>query len=175
MCCEPCTKLGMNWEERILRLHWTVHAVVHTQHFINKHNVKCKPYGPWGHYLGQCTPKLITLSLRRLQRACGAPAARRKRSLWDGLLGSMGDGLWEAHWNAVWSLRTFPTQCVLQIVHASGAGRMPAPSLSRVSNHMADHRGVGDTDKEDWFGSLGLPPPHPLVRPVPTPTIKLEL
>ena len=42
-----------------------VHAVVHTRHFINKHNVKCKPYGPWGHFLGQCTLKLITLSLRR--------------------------------------------------------------------------------------------------------------
>ena len=65
MCREPCTKLGMNWEERILRLHWMVHAVVHTQHFINKHNVKCKLYGPWGHFLGQCTLKLITLSLRR--------------------------------------------------------------------------------------------------------------
>ena len=39
VCHEPCTNLGMNWEERILRLHWTVHVVVHTQHFINKHNV----------------------------------------------------------------------------------------------------------------------------------------
>ena len=27
MCREPRTKLGMNWEERILRLHWMVHAV----------------------------------------------------------------------------------------------------------------------------------------------------
>ena len=59
----------MNWEECILQLHWTVHAVVHTQHFINKHNVKCKPYGPWGHFLGHCTLKPITLSLRRLWRA----------------------------------------------------------------------------------------------------------
>ena len=75
MCREPCTKLGMNWEERILRLHLTVHAVVHTKHFINKHNVKCKPYGPWGHFLGQCTLKLITLSLRRLRCACGAQEA----------------------------------------------------------------------------------------------------
>jgi len=75
VCREPCTKLGMNWEERILQLHWTVHAVVHTQHFINKHNVKCKPYGPWGHFLGQCTLKLITLSLRHLRRAHGAQEA----------------------------------------------------------------------------------------------------
>ena len=27
VCREPCTKLGTNWEERILRLHWMVHAV----------------------------------------------------------------------------------------------------------------------------------------------------
>ena len=65
----------MNWEERILRLHWMVHAVVHTQHFINKHNVKCKPYGPWGHFLGQCTLKLITLSVRRPRRAYGTQDA----------------------------------------------------------------------------------------------------
>ena len=67
VCREPCTKLGINWEERILRLHWMVHAMVHIQHFINKRNVKYKPYGPWGHFLGQCTLKLITLSLRRLR------------------------------------------------------------------------------------------------------------
>ena len=60
VCREPCTKLGMNWEERILRLHWMVHAV--NKHFINKCNVKYKPYGPWGHFLEQCTLKLITLS-----------------------------------------------------------------------------------------------------------------
>ena len=34
------------------------------QHFINKCNVKYKPYGPWGCVLGHCTPKLITLSVR---------------------------------------------------------------------------------------------------------------
>ena len=50
LCRDPCTKFGMNWEERILRLHWMVHAVVHTQQFINKQNVKYKPYGPWGHF-----------------------------------------------------------------------------------------------------------------------------
>ena len=27
VCREPCTKLGMSWEERILRLYWVVHAV----------------------------------------------------------------------------------------------------------------------------------------------------
>ena len=48
VCCEPCTKIGMNWEERILRLHWMVHAVVHMQQFMNKCNVKYEPYGPWG-------------------------------------------------------------------------------------------------------------------------------
>ena len=76
VCREPCTKLGINWEECILRLHWMVHAVVHTQHFINKHNVKYKPYGPWGHFLGQCTLmcKIITLSLRRLRRAGSVPS-----------------------------------------------------------------------------------------------------
>ena len=81
VCHAPCTKLGMDWEERILRLHWMVHAVVHIQQFINKRNVKYKPYGPWGHLLGQYTLKLITLSLARPQHARGAPAARRKRSL----------------------------------------------------------------------------------------------
>ena len=50
MCREPCNKLEMNWEERILRPHWMVHAVVHIQPFINKRNVKYKPYGPWGHF-----------------------------------------------------------------------------------------------------------------------------
>ena len=50
VCREPCTKLGMNWEERILRLHWMVHAVVHIQQFINKRNFKYQPYGPWGHF-----------------------------------------------------------------------------------------------------------------------------
>ena len=74
MCREACTKLGMNWEERILRLHWMVHVVVHIQRFINKRNVKYKPYGPWGHFLGQCTLKLITLSLWRLWRAYGQEA-----------------------------------------------------------------------------------------------------
>ena len=54
VCREPCTKLGMNWEEHILQLHW-VHAVVHIQQFINKRNIKYKPYGPWCHFLGQCT------------------------------------------------------------------------------------------------------------------------
>ena len=29
MCRELCTKLGMNCEECILRLHWMVHVVVH--------------------------------------------------------------------------------------------------------------------------------------------------
>ena len=47
---EPCTKLGLKWEEHILRLHWMVHAVVHIQPFINKRNVKYEPYGPWGHF-----------------------------------------------------------------------------------------------------------------------------
>ena len=51
VCCEPCTKLGMNWEEHILRLHWMVHVVVHIQQFINKRNVKYKLCGPWGHFL----------------------------------------------------------------------------------------------------------------------------
>ena len=71
MCREPCTKLGINWEERIVRLHWMVHVVVHIhiQQFINKRNVKYKPYGLWGQFLGQCTLKPITLSLRCLQRA----------------------------------------------------------------------------------------------------------
>ena len=55
VCREPCTKLGMNWEQHILRLHWMVHVVVHIEQFINKSNVKYKPYGPWGHFLGQCT------------------------------------------------------------------------------------------------------------------------
>ena len=27
-----------------------VHAVVHIKQFINKRNVKYKPYGPWGHF-----------------------------------------------------------------------------------------------------------------------------
>ena len=49
VCREPCTKLGMNWEERILRLHWMVHVVVHIQQF-NKRSVKYQPYGPWGHF-----------------------------------------------------------------------------------------------------------------------------
>ena len=44
MCREACTKLGINWEERILRLHWMVHVVVHIQQFINKRNVKYKPW-----------------------------------------------------------------------------------------------------------------------------------
>ena len=47
---EACTKLGLNWEESILRLHWMVHVVVHIQHFINKRSVKYKSYGPWGHF-----------------------------------------------------------------------------------------------------------------------------
>ena len=55
-----------------------VHVVVHIQQFINKRNVKYKPYGPWGHFLGQCTLKLITLSLRRLR-------PRRARSIPDGV------------------------------------------------------------------------------------------
>ena len=50
VCREPCMKLGMNWEERILRLHWMVHAVVHIQQFMNKRNVKYQPYRPWGHF-----------------------------------------------------------------------------------------------------------------------------
>ena len=50
VCPEPCMKLGMNWDECILRLHWMGHAVVHIQQFINKRNVKCQPYGPWGHF-----------------------------------------------------------------------------------------------------------------------------
>ena len=50
VCREPCTKLGMNWEECILRLHWMVHAVVHIQQFMNKCNVKYQPYGPWSHF-----------------------------------------------------------------------------------------------------------------------------
>ena len=48
-------KLGMNWEERILRLHWMVHAVVHIQHFINKSNVKYQPAGPWGNLPRGCS------------------------------------------------------------------------------------------------------------------------
>ena len=75
VCREPCTKFGMNWEERILRLHWMVHVVVHIQLFINKGKVKYKPYGPWRHFLGQCTLKLIPLSLRRLRRARGTQEA----------------------------------------------------------------------------------------------------
>ena len=51
MCREPCTKLGMTWEERILQLHWMVHVVVHIQQFINTRNVRDKLYGPWGHFL----------------------------------------------------------------------------------------------------------------------------
>ena len=39
-----------SWEEHILRLHWMVRAVVHIQQFINKRNVKYKPYSPWGHF-----------------------------------------------------------------------------------------------------------------------------
>ena len=34
VCHEPYTKLGMNWEERILRLHWMVcgsHPTIHQQ------------------------------------------------------------------------------------------------------------------------------------------------
>ena len=46
-----------------------------TKHFINKHNVKCKPYGPWGHFLGQCTLKLITLCPWRSWRPRGAQQA----------------------------------------------------------------------------------------------------
>ena len=65
-----------SWEERILRLHWMVHAVVHIQHFINKHNVKYKLYGPWYYFLGQCTLKLITLSLRHLRRVESVPTDR---------------------------------------------------------------------------------------------------
>ena len=51
------------------------------QHFINQCNVKYQPYGSWGHFLEQCTLKLITLSLRRLRCARNAAAARRKHSL----------------------------------------------------------------------------------------------
>ena len=69
VCRDPCTKLGMNREECILRLHWMVHAVVHIQQFINKRNMKYKPYGPWGHFLERCTLELITLSLRRARGA----------------------------------------------------------------------------------------------------------
>ena len=43
VCREPCTKLGMNWEERILRLHWVVHVVVHIQQLMNKRNVSINP------------------------------------------------------------------------------------------------------------------------------------
>ena len=50
LCRELCTKLAVNWEEHILRLHWMVHAVVHIQQFINKRNVKYKPYGQWRHF-----------------------------------------------------------------------------------------------------------------------------
>ena len=46
VCREPCTKLGMNWEERILRLHLMVHVVVHIQQLINRRNIKYNPYGP---------------------------------------------------------------------------------------------------------------------------------
>ena len=35
---------------RLPNCHWMVHAVVHIQQFINKRNVKYKPYGPWGHF-----------------------------------------------------------------------------------------------------------------------------
>ena len=50
MCRDPCTKLGMNWEERILQLHWMVHTGLQVQQFINRRNVKYKPHGPWGHF-----------------------------------------------------------------------------------------------------------------------------
>ena len=50
---ELCTKLGMDWEERILRLHWMVHVVVHIQQLINKRNSKYQSNGPWGHFLKQ--------------------------------------------------------------------------------------------------------------------------
>ena len=50
VCCEPYMKVGMNWEDRILRLHWMVHVVVHIQQFINKRNVKYQSYSPWGHF-----------------------------------------------------------------------------------------------------------------------------
>ena len=42
--------VGLNFEERILRLHWMVHALVLIQRLVNKRNVKYKRYGPWGHF-----------------------------------------------------------------------------------------------------------------------------
>ena len=36
VCRDVCTKLGLNWEERIQRLHLMVHVVVHMQQFMNK-------------------------------------------------------------------------------------------------------------------------------------------
>ena len=50
VCCDVCTKLGLNWEEWIQRLHLMVHAVVHVQQFMNKRSVKYQPQGPWGHF-----------------------------------------------------------------------------------------------------------------------------
>ena len=47
-CCNHCKKLGMNWEERILWLHW-MHA--HRGFFMF-----------WCYFLGQCTLKLRTLT-----------------------------------------------------------------------------------------------------------------
>ena len=65
VCREPCTKLGTNWEERILRLHWMVHAVVHIQQFI-KHNVEYQPYGPWAISPSGCSGQnLVPLTVTR--------------------------------------------------------------------------------------------------------------
>ena len=59
-CREPCTKLGMNGQERIVRLH-----CMHLHR-----NLLFR-----GIFLGQCTLKLISLTLRHLRPTYGAQEA----------------------------------------------------------------------------------------------------
>ena len=50
ICRNVSTKLGLNWEKRIQRLHLMVHAVVHVQQFMNKRSLRYQPHGPWGRF-----------------------------------------------------------------------------------------------------------------------------
>ena len=41
---------GDSLPDRIQKLHWMVHAMVHIQQFLNVLNIRYEPYGSWDHF-----------------------------------------------------------------------------------------------------------------------------
>ena len=110
------------------------------QHFINKCNVKYKPYGPWGPFLGHCTLKLITLSLWRLRRAGSIPNGSRGCWGMGWVRGGLGQGGGGGRWIMGFGFIQFacsarfwrhhPPLLACSIPHTKvGWGGDPGPSL----------------------------------------------